>query len=99
MKIPKKIQIVGRNIQIEFTDEIQREEYSTGTACYHKGKIQILPLNTKTRNITEDEVNVAFLHEALHFCINIGCDEKFNVHDLINPLSELLYQVIKQIEE
>lgn len=91
MKIPKTIQIAGKNIIIKFDDDHCDRNGGYGIAEYFKGEI-VLQRKVKGDIKRPDHfVEETFIHEILHY---IAEDEK-----LVGQLSELLYQVIKQIED
>ena len=93
MKIPKQIQIAGHVYDVKKSRKTADKEHVNGKIYYDQ--CEILLCDDCVLNKQEREVS--FLHECLHaifFTLNYPQDE-----DRIVCLSELLYQVIKQIEE
>lgn len=94
MKIPKKIQIAGREIQIIYDAKRSSQEGYNG-ACYYDHSEIIL-----NKNLDKEKESVVLIHEVLHFINAIllkdgAAEDKDNY---VRPLSEFLYQVFKQLE-
>lgn len=95
MQIPKKIQIAGKTFHIVYDTKYYSSIKSYGEAQYDQGKI-ILDDITKT-GYTREKIEESFIHECLHLCSNIG---RLDIPEsTVGILGELLYQVIKQIDE
>jgi len=92
MKIPKEIQIAGRKYNIIYSRKISDKEHVKGKIYYDQ--CEILLNNDVVYN--KQDIEITFLHECLHAIFN-ALDFEQNENRII-MLSELLYQVIKQIE-
>lgn len=98
MNIPKTIQIIGREIKIEYDENIMRDDDNIGLAKIREGKILLVPIGTKTTNVTKESIEVTFIHELLHYILH--STRYYKLHsdeDFVSRISEVLYQVIKQI--
>jgi hypothetical protein len=91
IKIPKKIKIIGKEINIEFSTELGDDIW--GDCNPSKGLIRI-----DKNEINKEQQQITLLHELFHLAFfsiseyKLGEDE-----DLINRLSEVFYQIIPQI--
>ena len=94
MKIPKQIQIAGRNVKISYDKNLCQKERYNGACYYDKSEIIIDPDNPP------DKIQCVFIHEIIHFVNAILRldNTSFDKETYVRPLSELLYQVFKQIE-
>ena len=96
MKIPKIINIGGRDIIIKYKKKVIAEDGDecVGYAEHDKGQISLVPKGVD--GLCKDELNVNFLHEAIHI-IEVVYGIKLSERD-VNVLSEAFYQIQKQIE-
>jgi len=98
MKIPKEIKLMGRRIPIEYDLKISDNDDAYGFAAYRKGKIIIVPKD-KSNNRTDEMVNITFLHEIIHWIFFLlHEDDLRNNEGLVSRITEMLYQIIPQIE-
>jgi len=91
MKIPNKIQIAGRTYKIIKNKKISDKEHVKGRIYYDQ--CEILLNNDKMYNFQDMEISL--IHECLHaifYALDFEQDE-----GRVIKLSELLYQVIKQL--
>ena len=82
MKIPKQVKIGGHIIsirEIEMVDDVA----CSGDASYVNGEIRL------NKNLPQTQKEASLIHEMLHFC-----NTTLN-HELLDSLSEQLYQVLK----
>jgi len=93
MKIPKNIKIIGRNIKIEYMNEELDRNGNDGLCVFDEGKIHI-----KNNYKNNDELYITFLHELLHWILYLIKHNDYNNESFIGAFSEVLYQVIQQIE-
>ena len=93
MKIPETIQIAGKTVKIIYDEKLSVKESFNG-ACYaDQSEIILDP------SLDRQKLEQTFLHEVLHFINKVrGLSEtQFDDEPHVYPLSELLYQVIKQL--
>lgn len=98
MKIPKEIQIVGRKYKIKFDNADMEQEDSAGMIRY---RIQEITLKDKygDQKRSPECIKISFLHELIHAMLYaINEHQLRNEENFCNKLSEVLYQVVKQIE-
>ena len=94
MKIPDKIIIAGCSIDILFDRKRCNEDSCNGLMLYDSKQIIINP------DLNIEQQYVVLIHECIHYLNaimslqNRDCDDDH----YINPISELFYQIIKQIE-
>lgn len=96
MKIPDKIQIAGKEFIIKFDNVYCDHENSYGIINIHRGEIILQNIVNGIDERKQDFIEESFIHEIIHAIYSImgkTQDEKFICH-----LSELLYQIFKQIE-
>lgn len=99
MKIPDKITLMGREIDIVYDKKLVQDEDAIGQVSYRTDKIILQP-ETESIDRNSQSIQITFLHELLHFMLNILNYQNMNDNGkFINRMSELLYQVIKQIED
>jgi hypothetical protein len=95
MKIPKKVKIMGKIIDVEWDKELVEKSDSTGEAHYRFNKIVLQP-NVKGYLRDQQEIDITFFHELIHFVLDsmeesdLRSNEKF-----VGLLSSMLYQVLK----
>lgn len=98
MKIPEEIQIAGRHIKIIIDPKLADNNDNLGESKFKTNEIILQP-NTEHYRLASDNVNITFLHEIIHFILDILAYQHLNKNEsFINKISELFYQVIKQIE-
>ena len=103
MKIPKKIYIMGKSIDIKYGDKEAEKHLakvdSLGELRVDSGEI-LLQKRRGGENRRIEDVEEVLIHECVHACLilmeyrDAGRDE-----ELVGRLSQVLYQVFKQIED
>jgi hypothetical protein len=94
MKIPKEIKLMGKTIKIEYKDQIDMDD-NYGRALLSKGVI-LMKKNQESRQ----EKELTFLHELLHhMCSALSYKDRCFDEDFIDRMSQLLYQVLPQIQD
>lgn len=83
MKIPKKLKIGGHDIQVRLI-EFGDADGLCGNTAYSKGEITI------NKELPQSQREATLIHEIFHV-LNTTMS-----HDLIDSLSEQLYQVLKE---
>ncbi|MBU3098731.1 MULTISPECIES: hypothetical protein [Clostridium] len=94
MKIPKSIKIGWRKYKVVYVKDLQDAEGNDllGQINYNANVIRL-----ESNNISEDYGNVVFLHEVVHGLFNsLGLNEQNDNEDIVDGLSEIMYQVIKE---
>jgi len=94
MKIPKKLKIGGRVINVVFDKELTNREDVTGSAHYRYEKMFIQP-SVEGKPRSEDDIAITFVHELLHFIATYIAEKKLHEEKCLTRLSEALYQVLK----
>ena len=96
MKIPKKIQIAGKTIDIARDDNYLA---SNGLIGESRADQDIITVPTEKTHFSKQCIEQTLIHECVHK-INaiLSLGSPFNDESYVNPLSEMLYQVFKQIE-
>jgi hypothetical protein len=97
MKIPKQLKLMGRTIEIVYDDNLSKVIGNSGEARFHQDKIVLVPLKSKARIMTKQELDVTFLEELLHWIQHLLKIEM--PHDDVKRLSEIWNQIIPQIED
>ncbi len=96
MYIPNKIKLMGREIDIINDDLACDIDGHLGQSLLTESKIIYQKL-AKGKTLKQDCINVTILHEIIHFMLWVlGYD--YNDEKFIERFSELLYQVIQQID-
>ncbi len=98
MKIPKRIQIAGKTIDIVIDPKYCNEEKIYGREVYDRNKIYLD--DPVVSGISKEKQEQTFIHEILHYIYDVlgKNDSELNSEAVICPVSELLYQVFKQIQ-
>ena len=99
MRIPKKIKIAGKTVNI-VKDRVRATKRGVnGTSFYDHNEIL---LDHPNRSIVSSEcIEQTFIHEVIHFInavLSKGSTE-CDAEEYVNPLSEMLYQVFEQLEK
>ncbi|MGY0692627.1 ImmA/IrrE family metallo-endopeptidase [Virgibacillus sp. FSP13] len=85
---PNKIKVAGIDYEIKEVDGLADEHGLGGLILYEKGIIKI------DSSMCKDKKEQVFVHELLHSIFNeAGYDEQNE--DMVNRLSIVLYQVLK----
>lgn len=92
MKIPKRIQLAGKWIDIHQVNRIDLLDDKDGFAQYSKQEIYVVK-----KDVSPELREQSLVHEALHFILWILEIDEMNKDKYVNPISELLYQLIKQL--
>ena len=93
MRIPNKIQIAGKQIDIKFVNHVDID-YDWGKASYAKGLIEI------ANHLDIDTTCVTFFHEVLHHIFEaMGEDDLRNNEKLIHGLANYLHQIFQQVKK
>jgi len=99
MKIPKKIKIISRTIDIIRNDRLCDEKNVYGEARYNEGEIIYQNVSNGIPR-KKDCVHITIIHEILHFVFWVlGYNDLKNDEKFICQLSEVLFQVIKQLNK
>lgn len=94
MKIPEKIELMGMTIQTEYSDNLVAGSSNLGEAQYCLNKI-ILASN---ENVPRSVIEQTYIHELLHFILYFIAEDEINRNEaLVSRLSNMLYQVVKQL--
>ena len=98
MKIPNKIKILGKDINIKFDKELMNSSSNKGEAHYRYNKI-ILQSNTNSIPLKQQQIDETLLHEIIHFIlIMTALSDNFEnekEEQFVKLFSEVLYQVLK----
>ena len=98
MKIPICLQLIGRTVEIKYDEKLCYEKQQYGESNYRKVRITLSKMCDADELSWESQC-ITFLHEVLH--MTFWLLEEHSLRDneaFIGRLSEVLYQVIIQIE-
>lgn len=82
MEIPKKFNLGGQTITVEWNDRLLHTDDCTGMAFYRDNKIQ-LQKPSKSKPIPRSKIEETFLHEKVHMVLSamgeheLKANEKF----------------------
>ena len=94
MRIPDRIQLIGRTINIKYPTDFLNEEDLQGRANYRNNTIEL------NADIIDENKNLVFIHEFLHWMFTLtGYDKLSRDEKMIDRLAEVLYQFIEQVKE
>lgn len=98
MIIPNQIQIAGKIVDIIIDPKYCGEEKVYGKEIYDRNKIYLD--DPIVSGISKEKQEQTFIHEILHYIYDVigKNDTEMNSEGVICPVSELLYQVFKQIK-
>lgn len=102
MKIPKRFELLGNTIDVEFSDTHFNENDEHGRASYRRNKI-ILQKPTESICLSDDVLNCVFIHEVIHHVLYIARNavddpELHSNESFVELVAQLLYQIIKTAE-
>jgi predicted SprT family Zn-dependent metalloprotease len=96
MKIPKKINLAGKTIKVDFVKDLRTESDAIGEAVYRKNAIRLQP-SCEGASIPKESLEQAFFHELVHFILyEIGEDELRDNERFVTSFSGLLHQALKE---
>jgi len=97
MKLPSKIKIGGHNYKIRYPYIFDKDNL-TGQYCPETDEIKIKQITLSGAIQSETSQILSFFHEILHAINGIYCmynlGKECNTEDLIDALSEGIYQVL-----
>ena len=97
MKIPKKFQLVGHEIKVEFVDDLYSRSGVVGQARYNENTILIQASIQGHERVISD-MEQTFWHEAVHYIL-VTMGHKMNEDDsIVDLFASLLHQIIKTSE-
>lgn len=95
MTIPKRFDLMGTTIEVEYNFDMMLDNDEVGQANYRRNKIFIAP-NTSTFKMTREQVEHVFLHELTHWIFNrLNRSELQKDEELVDMVAELLHQTLK----
>jgi hypothetical protein len=98
IKIPKKFQLGGRTITVQFTEKIAGDEDCIGKAQHRKDKIL---LQNHTNSITRppEAIEETFLHELTHWVLEMMAEFELNRNEkFVSLFASHLHQALKTME-
>lgn len=90
MKIPNRIQILGKTFRILYLNQINENSSTWGTASQSDCQIKI------KKNLPRQNKEETFIHEVLHLIYDSAKVDHHNEKE-VEIISNILYQVLKQI--
>ena len=95
MTIPKRFDLMGTTIDVEYNADMMFDGDAMGQANYRRNKIFIAP-NTSTFKMTQEQVEHVFLHELTHWIFKqLNRNELQKDEELVDMFAELLHQTLK----
>ncbi len=95
MTIPKRFDLMGTTIEVEYNSDMMLDNDEIGQANYKRNKIFIAP-NTSTFKMTREQVEHVFLHELTHWIFRqLNRIELQKDEELVDMVAELLHQTLK----
>lgn len=95
MKIPKRFQLFGHTIDVNWCDDLLIRTNNVGEAHYNFNEIKLDVMHDRPESYKEQ----VFLHEVLHLILNqIGEDELRENEKFIDLLASLLHQALTTME-
>lgn len=95
MTIPKRFDLMGTTIEVEYNSDMMLDNDAMGQANYRRNKIFIAP-NTSTFKMTQEQVEHVFLHELTHWIFRqLNKSELQKDEELVDMFAELLHQTLK----
>ena len=97
MKIPKKIQILGRTIEVVIGGEDPDGDGAWGEAVFKEGRIYLYK-KSKGEKVSRDAMEATFFHELTHWILNMqGYDKENNDEDFVDRVSGAMHQIFNQL--
>lgn len=99
MKIPNKLNIMGRTYRVEYDEKGLSDNDDVGKYDEQAGVIYISK-GFKELPRCMDSVEQNFLHEVVHgMCWQLGYNQLYNDEKFVEQFSGLLHQIIPQLED
>jgi predicted SprT family Zn-dependent metalloprotease len=96
--IPKKFDLMGTTIEVEYNADMMFDDNAMGQANYRRNKIFIAP-NTSTFKMNKEQLEQVFLHELVHWIFyQLKHDDLQKDEELVDQFAELLHQTLKTME-
>ena len=94
IKLPKKIKVSGREIEIKFPYEFKERGDCDGTYCHGNETLMI------EGGESDNHTLFILLHELIHAMAKVtGCERLYNDDNTIDAIAETLLQVMKDNPE
>jgi len=74
-KIPKKFNLFGREIKVEYSQEVLHDRNARGLVEYDKDTIVVSLKDEKGERRSQQELELIFLHEFNHFLLYLSANE------------------------
>ena len=102
MNIPKKFNLLGQTITVEYDESLHHNDDVHGWAKYRQNKIVLQP-STKQAPITRESLEHNFMHELTHFVLYMSGEDSFEVplHQrecLVDRIAGLMHQAYNSSE-
>ena len=99
MKIPKSIEVAGREFQISYPHIFQERLDVFGHTDFATGKVYITNIDSAGKDMDESFSDITFWHELFHmidraYCCNM-IGQSADKEDMIEGLAQGLFQVLK----
>lgn len=99
--IPRKFNLMGRTITVEYSQEEFHGRDSLGTTCYRDDKIIISKYDGLGWKRTQQQLEMTFLHEILHWVLYIangGVGEMHRDEALVDRMAGLIREILLQVK-
>lgn len=98
MTVPKKFELMGTTIELEYNADMMLDNDAMGQANYRRNKIFIAP-NTVTFKMSKEQLEHVFLHELVHWIFRqLNRTELQKDEELVDMFADLLHQAIKSAD-
>ena len=98
MKIPKKFELMGETITVNFVNELLQKDDTLGQASYRTGEIRILA-SSPAYIVTKEKQMQIFLHELMHWIFHkLKKNDLREDEDLVDMVADLLMQTLKTMK-
>ena len=96
MKIPKKFQLFGETVTVEFVDDLAEREDLVGKTSLGRNEIK---LQSPSKNFSQNKIEQTFIHERTQIILHkLGERELWNNEKFVESFSNLEHQAIKTME-
>jgi predicted SprT family Zn-dependent metalloprotease len=95
MRIPKRFQLFGHTIEVNWYDNLLIRTNNVGEAHYNFNEIKLDYMHERPESYKEQ----VFLHEVLHLILNLLGEEELRQNEkLVDTFASLLHQAINTME-
>jgi len=98
MKIPKRFQMHGQVIEVQFNEKLNYRDDNRGLASFRRNVIELQPTSDSTP-MPQTHIEQTFCHELIHYLFHhAGMAEDRDNEQKVDLLASILHQAFTTME-